>query len=258
MIDSHCHLDGKDYRGRLDQIVSSAQTEGVHTIVNIGADLPSSIRSIELAKQFPCIFATVGVHPHDAKTYSSELEEKLQKLLSYEKVVAIGEIGLDFFRDLSPRNVQREIFRRQLEMAADQKFPVVIHTRDAFRDTINIVKEYSSKLVGGIFHCFLGSVDEAKEVIELGFYISIGGIVTFPKSVMTEMAVAIPLEYILLETDSPYLAPVPYRGKINQPAYIKYVKDKVAQLRNIPAEEVEKITDRSCRKAYRLEDPFGG
>jgi TatD DNase family protein len=258
MIDSHCHLDVKEYKGHLDEIINTAVAAGVHTIINIGADPLSSAKSVELAEKYDNIFATVGVHPHDAKIYTKEIESRLCQFLERKKVVAIGEIGLDYYRDLSPRHIQKAVFRSQLELAAARKFPIVIHTREAFRDTVDIIREYSSRLAGGIFHCFPGTLSEAQEVIDLGFYISVGGIITYPKAKMAEVAAGMPLEYILLETDSPYLTPIPFRGKTNQPAHIKIIAEKLAELRNIPFAEVEKVTDRNCRKVYRLEETFGG
>lgn len=258
MIDSHCHLDVREYRGHIDEIIENALSAGVHTIVNVGADLPSSIRSVELAEKYSCIYATAGVHPHDASTYNQEIENGLLALLRNKRVVAIGEIGLDYYRDLSPREIQKKVFRRQLELAAEYKLPVVIHTRESFLDTLNIVKEYNKNLVGGVFHCFPGTVAEAMSVIAFDFYISVGGIITFPGAKMADVAASVPLQSILLETDSPYLSPSPFRGKTNQPAYIRYIRDRLAQLRNISAEEVERVTDKNCRKLYRLVETFEG
>lgn len=254
MIDSHCHLDFKPFQGQLDEIISAADLAGVNTLINIGADLQTSINSVALAGKYDCIFATVGVHPHDAKTYTEDVEQKFRELLENKKVVAVGEIGLDYYRDLSPRPAQKETFCRQLELAIDLKKPVVIHTRDAFEDTLSIIEDFAHRLVGGVFHCFPGNLREAQEVINLGFDISIGGVVTYPKSKMAEVAAEAPLENILLETDCPYLTPVPFRGKTNQPAYVQYVRDKIAELRGITPEEVEKVTDRNSRRMYRLAD----
>jgi TatD DNase family protein len=258
MIDSHCHIDFKEFAGKTDEIVGNALEAGVHTLINIGANLQTSINSVALSKKYDCIYATVGVHPHDAKIYNDEIEVKLLELMVNKKVVAVGEIGLDFYRDLSPRNIQRKIFRRQLEIAVDRKLPVVIHTRDSFQETLKIVKEYQSRLTGGVFHCFPGTVKDAYTVVDMGFYISVGGVITFPKAKMAEVAGEAPLESILLETDSPYLTPEPFRGKTNQPAYVRYVRDKVAELRGISKDEVEKITDRNCQKMYRLVDIIEG
>ncbi len=257
MIDSHCHLDLKEYRNNLDEIINNARRVGVNIMVNIGADLSSSQKSVALAEKYDCIYATVGVHPHDASQYDDATEAELLKLLQHDKTVAIGEIGLDYYRDLSPRPVQRKAFIRQLEIAVRENCPVVIHSRESFRDTVAILKDYDGKLRGGIFHCFPGSVDDAFEVIAMGFHISVGGVITFPKAKMADVAAAVPLEKILLETDSPYLTPVPHRGRTNQPAYVEFVCDKLAELRGISAAEAEKVTDRNCRKVYRLVETFG-
>jgi TatD DNase family protein len=258
MIDSHCHLDFEEFDGWRDEAVKNALSAGVHTIVNIGTDLQTSINSVELAKNYDCLYATVGVHPHDAGKYNDKMESELYSLLDNEKVVAVGEIGLDFYRDLSPRDKQRETFRRQLEMAAGKKLPVVIHTRKSFREAVEIVAKYAHRLAGGVFHCFPGSLKDAFEVIDMGFHISVGGVITFPDARMAEVARQAPLESVFLETDSPYLTPIPFRGKTNQPAYVKYVCARLAELRKISVEEVETATDRNCRKMFRLTETFEG
>jgi len=257
MIDSHCHLDFKDYNNRRDDVIQTALDSGVHTLVNIGADKESTERSVQLADRFDAVYATVGIHPHDADTFDDAFADRLVQLTEHKKVKAIGEIGLDYYRDLSPRDIQRDVFHRQLEIAVQTEMPVVIHTRESFRDTLEIIRKYADKLPGGIFHCFPGTVDDAYEVIDLGFHISVGGVITFPKAGMAEVAEKVPLDWILLETDSPYLTPVPYRGKTNQPAYVKYVCERVAELRNMSFAEVEKITDRNSQKVYRLVEVFG-
>jgi TatD DNase family protein len=258
MIDSHCHLDFKEFNGRRAEIIQAALDTGVHTLINIGTDPETSRNSVALADKHDCIYATVGIHPHDAQKYNHKVAEELQQLIAHDKVVAVGEIGLDFYRDLSPRKVQRKVFRWQLEMAVEKKLPVVVHTRESFREAVDIVREYASDLPGGVFHCFPGTIAEAEAVIAIGFHIGIGGVVTYPGAKMAEVAARVPLSSILLETDCPYLAPVPYRGKINQPAYIRYIRDKIAELRGITPDEVEKITDRNCRKMYRLVETFEG
>jgi TatD DNase family protein len=257
MIDSHCHLDSRQFEGKIDELVTAATETGVHTIVNIGADLPSSIRSVELAEQFDPIYAAVGVHPHDASTLDNTTLQKIKELASHHKVRAIGEIGLDYYRDLSPRSIQKKAFIRQLELAVELAKPIVIHTREAFEDTLAIVRDHASDLPGGVFHCFPGSTDDAFRVFELGFVISVGGIITYKNAHMAQVASEVPLEQIMIETDAPYLAPVPHRGKLNEPAYVLHVRDKLAELRQISPDEVEKITDRTSRKLYRLVETFG-
>jgi TatD DNase family protein len=258
MIDSHCHLDDRKYGDRQAEYVRAAAEAGVDTIVNIGVDLPSSQKSVELAEKFEAMYATVGVHPHDAKTLNDEVLAELRRMTGYKKVVAVGEIGLDYYRDLSPRAVQRTVFEKQLQMAVETRMPVVIHTRDAFEDTIDVVRNFASSLVGGVFHCFQETVEDAHQVLGLGFIVSVGGIITFPNSGQSKLAREVPLEKVILETDSPYLTPVPLRGKQNEPANVRFVYEKMAELKGLPLAEVRRQVDRNCKKFYRLEETFGG
>jgi TatD DNase family protein len=200
MIDSHCHLDFDQFDGLRDQMLANAREAGVHTVINIGVDIPSSQKSFELAQTNDMVFATVGIHPHDAKVVDDASLAELGQWSRQKKVVAIGEIGLDFYRDLSPRQTQIAAFRRQLELAIESKLPVVIHTRESFRQTVDIVTDYARNLKGGVFHCFQGTIDEAHEVIELGFHISVGGIITFKKATMADVAAEVPLEKLTLPT----------------------------------------------------------
>jgi len=257
MIDSHCHLDFEPLKDRLDEVLEAARRVGVHTVVNIGVDGDSSRKSVALAEGHEMIYATVGVHPHDARTLDDGLLAELGELAAHDKAVAIGEIGLDYYRDLSPRPVQRKAFQRQLELATRLKMPIVIHTRKAFRETVDIVHEFSADLPGGVFHCFPGTIDDALEVIALGFVIGVGGVVTYKNSGMADLAAELPLDKIIIETDAPYLTPVPHRGKTNEPAFVKLVCDKIAELRGVSPEEIEKVTDRTCQKLYRLVETFG-
>ena len=258
MIDSHCHLDFDAFENQRDRIVAEANEAGVNTIVNIGVDIPSSKRSIALAEQYDCIYATVGIHPHDAKKVGSRTIDELRELSRHPKVVAIGEIGLDYYRDMSPRKVQQRVFREQLELACEVNLPVVIHTRESFEDSLTIVSDYVDRLPGGVFHCFPGNVQEAERVFDIGFVISVGGIITFKNSQMSRMAAEVPLEKILLETDAPYLAPVPFRGKTNCPAYVVHTCRKLAELRGESVQEVEKVTDRNTQRLFGLAETFGG
>jgi TatD DNase family protein len=257
MIDSHCHLDFSQFDNQREKAILQARQAGVNTIINIGTDLSSSTKSIELAITHENLYATVGVHPHDARTVNDDVLKKLEELTDHPRVVGIGEIGLDFYRDHSPRNVQRQVFQKQLELAVRTGLPVVIHTRQAFEETVAIIGDYAGELKGGVFHCFPGNVDEAQIVFDLGFVISVGGIITFKDSGMSKMAAEVPLDKIILETDAPYLAPVPHRGKMNYPAYVVYVYEKLAQLKSIPVSKVEKVTDRTCQKLFGLVEIFG-
>jgi TatD DNase family protein len=258
MIDSHCHLDFEVFDGQRDRIVAEANQAGVHTIINIGVDVRSSERSVQLAERFDCVFATVGIHPHDARKADGRSMVALRALAGHQKVVAVGEIGLDYYRDMSPRNVQQRIFREQLELACELNLPVVIHTRESLDESLTIVQDYAARLPGGVFHCFPGDIDDARRVFDIGFVISVGGVITFPNSRMSRVAAAVPLDRILLETDSPYLTPVPFRGKTNSPSYIPYICRRLAELQGIDVLEVEKVTDRNCEKLFGLAETFGG
>jgi TatD DNase family protein len=258
MIDSHCHLDSRKYTVDTAVLLENATKAGIDLVINNGADIQSSENSVNLAQKYPMVFATVGIHPHDATALDEKAVDRLRFLAKNEKVKAIGEIGLDYYRDLSPRPVQKKAFARQLELAVELKYPIVIHTREAFDDTLSILKEYAPHLPGGVFHCFPGNTDQAWQVIDIGFVIAVGGVITYPGSQMSRTATEIPLEKIILETDAPYITPVPHRGKINEPAYVKFVFEKLAQLKGISLSEVEKVTDRTCKKVFRLVETFGG
>ena len=258
MIDSHCHLDDRKYNGRTKGLVADAARAGIDLIVTIGADLKSSESAASIANQFESVYAAVGVHPHDAKTLDEPTLDRIAELAVDQRVVAIGEIGLDYYRNMSPRPMQIKAFHQQLALAVKLKLPVVIHTREAFDDTVSIVREYAKELRGGVFHCFPGTAGDAEIVFDLGFHISVGGIITYDKSQMAEMVTQVPLDRVLLETDAPYLAPVPHRGKINYPAYVSLVCEKLAALRGVPVAEVERVTDRNSRKLFRLGDTFEG
>jgi len=257
MIDSHCHLYFDAFDRNREQLIRDAEAAGVHTIINIGIDLKSSRQCIDLADNHDALYATVGIHPHDSQEAPAGYLDELRRMTEHAKVLAIGEIGLDFYRDISPRDIQRRVFEEQLKLAVELKLPIVIHTRDSFEETREIVRDYAADLPGGVFHCFPGSADDAHSVIELGFVISVGGVTTYKKASMAETARLTPLDSILLETDAPFLTPVPYRGKQNQPAYVCYVRDRVAELKEISPDEVESVTDHSCRKLFGLIETFG-
>ncbi|MCH8027750.1 MAG: TatD family hydrolase [candidate division Zixibacteria bacterium] len=258
MIDSHCHLYIKNSPEQQDQLIKEAAADGIGKIINIGIDIETSQLSLDLAEKYDSIYCTVGIHPHDAKKLNEQSIEKLRQLAVHDKVVAIGEIGLDFYRNLSPKPLQYAAFEKQLELAVELKKPIVIHTRESLEETIEVVKKYAADLVGGVFHCFPGDAADAERVFELGFSVSFGGVITFKNSDMAEVAAQVPLEKIILETDSPYLTPLPFRGKQNRPAYVKYVYQKLAELRGLPVADIESIIDRNCVKLFKLEETFAG
>ncbi len=258
MIDSHCHLDSRVYNNEVEPLLTQAKAAGVDAVVTIGADMESSENVVALAAAHEMVYGTVGIHPHDATTCTQQALARLKELAKRTKIQAIGEIGLDYYRDMSPRPVQKRAFGEQLDLAVELQMPVVIHTREAFEDTLEIIKPYAKKLPGGVFHCFPGDKNDAERVFDLGFVVSVGGVITFPKAGMAEMAKQVPLDKIIMETDAPYLTPVPHRGKTNVPAYVSYVAETLATLRGITKAEVVRVTDRTCRKLYRMVETFGG
>lgn len=253
LIDTHAHLDSGRYNKDRDEVIKNARDNGVSYIVNIGADLRSSRYSVKLAREYPFIFATVGIHPHDAIGLDANVLAELEKLAGEEKVVAIGEIGLDYYYDHSPRDIQRAAFIDQLVLAKKLNLPIVVHSREAEEDTMNILKEHYAGAGTGILHCFSGSLAMAREALDLGFYLAFGGVVTFKNAGgLLEVLREIPLDRILLETDCPYLTPVPHRGKRNEPAYLPYVAEKIAEIKGVAIEELAEITTANAIRVYNL------
>ncbi len=251
MIDSHAHLNDPAFTDDLEQVILQASEAGVDEIINVGYDLESSSYGIELAERFDRLWAVVGLHPHDAKTWTSQTEDALRKMVKHPKVLAIGETGLDFHYDNSPRNDQREVFRQQLALAREVDLPAVIHSRDAAQETLEIIKEYSD--VPCLLHCYSGSFEMAEEYIKLGCYFSFGGPITFKNANRLRNVVArMPLERVLIETDCPYLTPHPHRGKRNEPAYLLYTAEKLAEISGHTLEEIARITEENTRKFFRL------
>ena len=246
MIDSHCHLDNPQFDPDREAVIDRALAAGVERMVVIGTgDGPPDLEAgIRLADRHQPIYATVGVHPHDASKAVPETYARLKELLQHPKVVALGEIGLDYHYDHSPREVQREAFLEQMRIAADARKPIVIHTREAWEDTLALLEQYWKPAgLGGIMHCFSGGPDQAVRCLDLGFHLSFGGIVTFPKSAdIQEAARRAPADRLLIETDAPYLAPVPHRGKRNEPAFVAETARKLAQLRGVTPEEIAQTT----------------
>lgn len=249
LVDTHCHLDNEKFdEDRLDVI--DRIKGNLEFCVNIGYDLTSSKKSLELAKKYDFIYAVIGVHPIDIAEYDEEIEKELELLAKDSKVVAIGEIGLDYHWMTEPKEIQQERFRRQLELAKRLNKPVVIHTRDAMEDTVNILKEYPN--ITGVIHCYPGSLETAKQLVDR-FYLGIGGTLTFKNSKkIVEVVKTIPLDRIVIETDCPYLTPEPFRGKRNEPIYVEYIAKKIAEIKEITVEDVAKITTENAKKLYRI------
>ena len=249
LIDSHCHLDNPQFDSDRDAVIERAPAAGVDHMVAIGTgegppDLEAGVR---LADRYPSFYATVGVHPHDASKASADTFGRLADLLKHPRVIALGEIGLDYHYDHSPREVQREVFLEQMRIAQDARRPIVIHTREAWDDTLALLEQYWAPTgLAGIMHCFSGTAAEAERCVALGFYLSFGGIVTFPKATeLQEAARRAPADRILVETDAPYLAPVPRRGKRNEPAFVLETARKLAELRGVTLEQIAATTSQN-------------
>ena len=238
-FESHAHYDDERFDEDRDTLLASFPAEGIETVVNASSDIKSSKASIALSEKYPFFYAAVGVHPHEVENITEADIDELRELSKHPKVVAIGEIGLDYYYDLSPRDLQRHWFKRQLELADELKMPVIIHSRDAAQECFDIIK--NSNVRNGVIHCYSGSAEMAEEYIKMGFYIGVGGSLTFKNNKKgVETVERIPIEKILIETDSPYLAPVPYRGKRNDSRLLKYVVERISQIKNIPENDIDR------------------
>lgn len=254
-IDTHVHLNADQYDEDLQDVINRAREAKVSKMVVIGFDTITIKRAIELAEEHPDIYAVVGWHPVDAIDCTEDDLKWIEELASHPKVVAIGEMGLDYHWDKSPKEIQQEIFRKQIQLAKRVQLPIVIHNREATEDVVRILEEEGAEEVGGIMHCFSGSVETAKRCIELNFMISLGGPVTFKNSKKPkEVAKEIPLEYLLIETDAPYLAPHPYRGKRNEPSYVPLVAEEIARLKDLPIEKVAEKTTQNALRFFNIEE----
>ena len=252
IFDTHAHYDSTQFHEDREELLNSMKENGVGTILNSGASWKSVTEVVELAEKYPFIYAAVGLHPDEVGDLSEERFEFLKKQCQHEKVVAVGEIGLDYYWDNESHEVQKEWFVRQLNLARELDLPVIIHSREAAEDTLNIMKEHGNGL-RGVIHCFSYSKELAEEYIKMGFHIGIGGVVTFKNGKkLKEIATSIPLERILLETDCPYLAPEPHRGKRNSSLYIPHIAQEIADLRGITYEEVVAQTEMNARNLFRI------
>jgi TatD DNase family protein len=244
LVDTHCHIYMPALKSRLDDVLSRAVDRGLSRLLIVGADEASSFEALSLAKEISSIrtFAAVGVHPHDAKELNGVIPEELISLGENEHVIAIGETGLDYYRNLSPASAQRDIFAKHIEWAKSLKKPLICHIRDAYDEALAILKSEGAHEVGGILHCFQGNKDHAMRAIDMGFYISFACNITYKKNeILREVSASIPLDRVLCETDSPYLSPENSRGKVNEPANVSYVYETIASLRGMPFDELTKV-----------------
>ncbi len=256
LIDSHCHLDMEAYQEDLEDVIHSAWKNGIRKIITIGIDLASSRRAVKLANTYPSVYASVGIHPHSADEADEVVYQQLRELATESvKVVGYGEIGLDYAKKYAPVDRQLREFSRQLDLAKELKLPIIIHDRDAHEDTLRLLQEKGPFSAGGVMHCFSGDTDLARQVLDLDLYISIPGIVTFKNAAdMQEVVREMPLERMLLETDGPFLAPVPWRGKRNLPVYLLHTAAMVANLKKISIDEVARRTECNTRELFSLPD----
>ena len=250
IFDSHAHYDADQFDEDREELLNSMQEKGIGTILNVGADWDSVTEVVELAQKYPHVYAAVGLHPDEVGVLDEEKFAYLREQCQKEKVVAVGEIGLDYYWDNESHDVQKKWFVRQLNLAREFNLPVIIHSRDAAEDTLKIMKEHAQGL-RGVIHCFSYSKELAREYVKMGFHIGIGGVVTFKNGKkLKEIAEEIPLEKILLETDCPYLSPVPYRGKRNSSLYIPYIAQEIAEIRGITYEEVVEQTEQNAKELF--------
>ena len=254
LIDTHTHLDDTRYDGDRNETIERARKAGVGAFLTVGCDLATSRSAVTLADQHADVYASVGVHPHEVKHIGDGWYDELRRLARHEKVVAYGEIGLDYHYNHSSPQEQRQRFREQVQLARELRLPVIIHTREAQQDTIAILKEEMASEVGGVFHCFSGDAWLAKDALDLGFYLSFSGILTFQNATMLrEIARQTPLDRVLIETDCPYLTPVPHRGKRNEPAFVSHVARQLAEIHSeLSLEKIEEATTDNARRLFRL------
>lgn len=254
LIDTHAHLDSRQLQDDLDDILVRAQENGIGHILTVGCDLVSSRASIDLALKHANIYASVGIHPHDASSVDQSVLDELETMAgTIDKVVAIGEVGLDFYRDRSPRDIQRNVFRQQIRLAKRVGKPLIVHDRDAHDEVITILKEENAAEVGGVLHCFSGDLEMARACVSMGFYISFAGPLTYPKNeALREIAVTLPIDVMLVETDCPYLSPQKWRGKRNEPGYVRATAEKLAEIKGLTIEDVARVTSLNAHRLFGI------
>ncbi|MEK6591007.1 MAG: TatD family hydrolase [Nitrospinota bacterium] len=253
MIDTHAHLEMSQFDGDREDVIKRGVNAGVSLIIDVGSDLSGSKAAVDLAHKYDFIFASVGIHPHEAKEITSDTYTEIKTLLADPRVIAIGEIGLDYYKDFSPRDIQQREFINQIRLAREFKKPIIIHSRDAKEDTLRILKDEASSELRGIMHCFSGDEDMAKRCIDMGFYISFAGPITYPNADRLRRVInSIPTNRILIETDSPFLAPQQVRGKRNEPAYVRYVAEKMAEVKGLSPEDIERVINLNVYNLFNI------
>lgn len=253
LFDSHTHLNAEQFKDEIPETVTRAKELGVTEMAVVGFDTPTIEKSLVLSQAYEGIYSIIGWHPTEAGSYTKEIEEKLIQQLTLPKVVALGEIGLDYYWMEDPKDVQDKVFRRQIAIAKEMNLPISIHTREALEDTYKVLKEEDIRSIGGIMHSFSGDDEWAKRFLDLGMHVSFSGVVTFKNAPEVQAAAkAVPLDKLLVETDAPYLAPMPYRGKRNEPGYTRYVAEKIAELRELSLTEIAQQTTENAHRLFRI------
>ena len=255
LIDSHAHIQGKEYAGEAEAVIARARAAGVETIIAVGGagDMSSNSEAVALAARFENVYATVGMHPHDAKDVGAGELQSLRELASQPKVVAVGETGLDYYYNHSPHDVQRRVFAQFIHMARDTELPIVVHERDAAEEAEELLRCEGAGKLRGVIHCFTGNYEAACAYLDLGFYLSFTGIITFKNAEpLREVVRKVPLEKIFVETDSPFLTPVPHRGKRNEPAYVRFVAETIADVKGIALDDVAQVTTANVRALFGI------
>ncbi|HUF43672.1 MAG TPA: TatD family hydrolase [Verrucomicrobiae bacterium] len=255
LIDSHAHIQGKEYAGEVAAVIERARQAGVEKIIAVGGagDMTSNTEAVTLAESFPDIYATVGMHPHDAKDVGPEDLAELKELSAHPKVVAVGETGLDYYYSHSPHEVQRRVFAQFIHMARETELPIVVHERDAAKDAAELLRAEGEANLRGVIHCFTGDYQAACKYLDLGFYISFTGIITFKNAdPLREVVRRVPLDRMMVETDSPYLTPVPHRGKRNEPAHVRWVAETIAKVKGVDLETVARVTSENVRDLFAM------
>jgi len=252
MIDTHAHLDDEQFKDDLDEVIGRAQEIGISKIITVSAAPGSIENTINLTKKYEMVYGAVGLHPHDAKAWDAEIEKEILEGVKEEKIVAVGEIGLDYHYDFSPKDIQMEVFSTQVRLAKELNYPIIVHDRESSDDIIRILKQGLGS-AGGVIHCYTGTVENAKKYLDLGMHISFTGILTFPKGEnVRDAAKVVPMDKILLETDSPYLAPIPLRGKRCEPSFVKHTAEMLATVKEESLQEIIRITDENAAKLFGL------
>ncbi len=253
-IDTHCHLDFENFNDDRETVIQRSIKNKIETIITIGTDVKSSETSIELANKFATVYPAVGIHPNECSNSSEKSLQRISELCTRSKVVAIGEIGLDYYRDYAPKDRQIKFFKAQLEIAREAQLPTIIHNRNAHTDIYEILVEEKASELKGVLHSFEGDINFLDSILSYNFYVSLTGVVTFKNAAYNEIIKHIPLDNLLLETDSPFLAPMPFRGKRNEPSYIKYTAEKIAKVKKISVEKLAEITSNNARELFNLKD----